>query len=53
MIKSNDLQPTLLYPETLSFRIKGQIKSFPHKQKLEKLIITKSVLYEMLRRTKI
>ena len=29
-MKSRDLQPRLLYPAKLSFRIEGQIKSFPH-----------------------
>ena len=29
VMKSRDLQPRLLYPAKLSFRIKGQIKSFP------------------------
>ena len=29
VMKSKDLQPRLLYPAKLSFRIKGQIKSFP------------------------
>ena len=28
VMKSKDLQPKLLYPEKLSFRIEGQIKSF-------------------------
>ena len=29
VMKSRDLQSRLLYPAKLSFRIKGQIKSFP------------------------
>ena len=33
VIKSRDLQPRLLYPTTISFRIEGQIKSFPDKKK--------------------
>ena len=32
--KSRDLQPKLVYPTKLSFRNKGQIKSFPEKKKL-------------------
>ena len=47
-MKSKDLQPRLLYPAKLSFRIQGQIKSLPNK-KLKELIITKPVLYEMLK----
>ena len=47
-MKSKDLQPRLLYPAKLSFRIKRQIKSFLGKRKLKEFIITKPVLYEML-----
>ena len=49
VIKSRDLQPRLLYPANLSFRIKGQIKSFPDKTKLKEFIITKPLLYEILK----
>ena len=49
VMKSRDLQPRLLYPAKLTFRIKGQIKSFPDKKKLKEFIITKPLLYEMLR----
>ena len=34
MRKSNDLQPRLLYPAKLSFKIEGEIKSFPEKKKV-------------------
>ena len=40
-MKSRDPQPILLYPAKLSFRIQGQIKSFPDKKKLKEFIITK------------
>ena len=33
VMKSRDLQPRLLYPAKLSFRIRGQIKSFLDKEK--------------------
>ena len=33
VVKIRDLQSILLYPAKLSFRIKGQIKSFPDKKK--------------------
>ena len=39
----------LLYPAKLSFRIEGQIKSFPVKKKLKEFTITKPLLYEMLK----
>ena len=49
VMKSRNLQPRLLYPAKLSFRIKGQIKSFPNKKKLKEFIITKPLIYEMLK----
>ena len=48
-MKSRGPQPRLFYPAKLSFRIEGQIKSFPNKKKLEEFIITKPLLYEMLK----
>ena len=48
-MESRDLQPRLLYLAKLSFRIIGQIKSFPDKKKLKEFIITKPLLYEMLK----
>ena len=48
-IKRKDLHPRLLYPANLSFRMKGQIKCFSDKVKLKKFIITKPLLYEMLK----
>ena len=48
-MKIRELQPRLLYPAKLSFRIEGQIKSFPDKKKLNEYIITKPLLYEMLK----
>ena len=51
VMKSRDVQSRLLYPANLSFRIKGQIKSFPDRKKLKEFIITKPLLYEMLKKT--
>ena len=54
-MKSRNLQPRLLYPAKISFRIGGQVKSFPDQEKKEKkknlkeFIITKPLLYEMLK----
>ena len=50
-MKSRDLQPRFLYPARISFRIEGQIKSFPDKKetKLKEFIITKQLLHEMLK----
>ena len=49
VMKSKDLQPRLLYPAKLSFRMEGQIKCFPDKEKLKEFIITKLLLCEMLK----
>ena len=48
VLKGKDLQPRLLYPAKLSFRMEGQIKCFPEKVKLKEFIITKP-LCEMLK----
>ena len=48
-MKSKDLQPRLLCLAKLSFRIEGQMKCFPDKVKLKGFIITKPLLYEMLK----
>ena len=40
-MKIKDLQPRLLYPAKLSFRVEGQIKCFPGKVKQKEFIITK------------
>ena len=48
-MKSKDLQPRLLYQAKLSFRIEEQRKNFPDKRKPKEFIITKPVLYEMLK----
>ena len=49
VMKGEDLHPRLLYPAKLSFRMNGQIKCFPEKAKLKEFIITKPLLYEMLK----
>ncbi|RHW74536.1 RBD-like domain-containing protein, partial [Colwellia sp. RSH04] len=49
VMKSKDLQPRLLYPAKLSFRMEGQIKCFSDKIKFKEFIITKPLLYEMLK----
>ena len=49
-MKSRDLHLRLRYPPSLSFRIEGQIKSFPDKKKLKEFIITKPLLCETLKR---
>ena len=49
IMKVKDLHPRLLYPAKLSFTMEGKIKCFSDKVKLKKFIITKPLLYEMLK----
>ena len=49
IIKDKDLHPRLLYPAKLSFRMEGQIVRFSDKVKFKEFIITKPLLYEMLK----
>ena len=49
VMKGKDLHPRLLYRTKLSFKMEGQIKCFPDKVKLKEFIITKPLLYEMLK----
>ena len=49
VMKGKDLHPRLLYPAKLSFRMEGQIKCFPDKVKFKEFIITRPLLYEMLK----
>ena len=49
VMKGKGLHPRLFYPAKLSFRMEGQIKCFPDKIKLKVFIITKPLLYEMLK----
>ena len=49
VMKGKDLHPRLLYPAKLSFIMEGQIKCFPDKVKFKEFIITKPLLYGMLK----
>ena len=49
VMKGKDLHPRLLYPAKLSFKMQGQIKCFPDMVKLKEFIISKPLLYEMLK----
>ena len=49
MMKTQDIQPRLLHPAKLSFRMEGQIKCFPDKVKLKEFTIIKPLLHEMLK----
>ena len=45
-VKSKDLKPRLLYLAWLSFKIEGEIRSFPDNEKLTKFVNTKLVLQQ-------
>ena len=49
VLKWKNLQPRILYPERLSFRIEGEIKNFSNKQKLKEYSNTKTILKEILK----
>ena len=49
VMKGKDLHPRLLYPVKLSFRMEGKIKCFSDKVKLKEFIITKPLVYAMLK----
>ena len=44
-----NMQPRILYPARLSFRIDGEIRTFQDQQKLTEFITTKPALQEILR----
>ena len=48
MLKGQNLQPRILYPARLSFRIEEEIKNYSEKQKLQEFINNKPVLQELL-----
>ena len=47
-MKGKNLQSRLLYPARISFKIDGEIKSFPDMQKLREFSTTKPALQQML-----
>ena len=49
VMKGKNLQPKLLYPERISFRFDGEIKSLTNNQKLREFSTTKPALQQMLK----
>ena len=49
VMKGKDLHPRWLYAAKLSFRMEGRMKCFPDKVKLKEFILTKPLIYEMLK----
>ena len=50
VLKGKNLQPRLLYPAKISFKIDGEIKSFSDKQKLREFSATTPALQQTLSR---
>ena len=50
VLKGKNLQPRLLYPARISFKIDGEIKTFSDKQKLREFSTTKPAIQQMLNR---
>ena len=48
VMTSKDLQPRLVYPAKLPFRMRGQIKSFTDKKEVKEFTTVKPVLQEVL-----
>ena len=49
VLKGKNVQPRLLYPARISFRIDGEIKSFSEQQKLREFSTSKPALQQMLK----
>ena len=49
VMKENNLQPRLLYPERISFKYEGEIKNFTDKLKMRELSTTNRALQQMLK----
>ena len=47
VLNEKNLQPRILYPARLSFRIEGEIKSFQDRQKPKEYVTTKPALQEI------
>ena len=47
VLKGKNLQPRILYPARISFKIEGEIKNFSNKQKLKEYSNTKPILKEI------
>ena len=48
VMKTRGLQPRLLYPARLSFKMEGQIRSFPDKRSLKEYTSSEPALQEIL-----
>ena len=48
-LSEKNMQPKILYPARLSFRLEGEIRTFQDWQKLKEFVTTKPALQEILR----
>ena len=51
VLNEKNMQPRILYPARLSFRLEGDIKSFQNRQKLKEYVNPTPALQEILRGT--
>ena len=51
VLKEKSMQPEILHPARLSFRMKGEIKSFQDREELKEYVTSKPALQEILRGT--
>ena len=49
VMKGENVQPTLLYPASISFSVDGENKSFTDKQKLREFSTNRTALQQMLK----
>ena len=49
VLNEKNMQPRILYPARLSFKIEGEIKSFQDRQELKEYVTSKPALQEILR----
>ena len=49
ILKGKNMQPTILYPVRVSFKIEGELKNFSPNQKLKEYINTKPTVKEILK----
>ena len=51
VLHEKNMQPRILYPARLSFKMEGEIKSFQDRQELKEYVTSKPALQEILRGT--
>ena len=49
VLNEKNMEPKILYPARLSFRIEGEVKGFQDRQKLKEYVTTQPALQEILK----